>query len=98
MHQFESSKVSSQIKTCQLKICVLNKVLEVLLKYSHIYFNMNHIIAYLHDNKKLKWKSLSLAALLFTLTFIRNLIITGCMKTIKNKLAGKVIISKYSYR
>ena len=63
MHQFDSSKFSSQIK-----ICILNKGLEILLlKYSHIYFDMNHIIAYLHDNKKLKWKSLSLAALLFYL-------------------------------
>ena len=62
MHQFESSKVSSQIK-----IGILNKVLEILLKYSHVYINMNHIITYLHDNKKLKWKRLSLAALLFYL-------------------------------
>ena len=94
MHQFDSSKFSSQIK-----ICILNKGLEILLlKYSHIYFDMNHIIAYLHDNKKLKWKSLSLAALLFTLTFNRNLIITGCMKTIQNKLAGKAINSKYLCR
>ena len=67
MHQFDSSKFSSQIKTHQLKICILNKASDILLKYSHIYINMNHIIAYLRDNKKWKWKSLSIAALLFYL-------------------------------
>ena len=90
MLKFNSSKFSSKIK-----IYILNKVLEILLQYSHIYINMNHIIAYLHDNMKWKWKSLSVAALFFTLTFNRILIITGCMKTIPNKLAGNVIISKY---
>ena len=98
MLKFNSSKFSSKIKTCQLKIYILNKVLEILLQYSHIYINMNHIIAYLHDNMKWKWKSLSVAALFFTLTFNRNLIITGCLKTISNKLAGNVINSKYSCR
>ena len=93
MLKFNSSKFSSKIK-----IYILNKVLEILLQYSHIYINMNHIIAYLHDNKKWKWKSLSVAALFFTLTFNRNLIITGCLKTISNKLAGNVIDSKYSCR
>ena len=88
MLKFNSSKFSSKIK-----IYILNKVLEILLQYSHIYINMNHIIAYLHDNKKWEWKSLSVAALFFTLTFNRNLIITGCMKTIPNKLAGNVINS-----
>ena len=88
MLKFNSSKFSSEIK-----ICILDKVLEILLQYSHIYINMNHIIAYLHDNMKWKWKSLSVAALFFTLTFNRILIITGCMKTIPNKLAGNVINS-----
>ena len=97
MLKFNSSKFSSKIKICQLKIYILNKVLEILPQYSHIYpsINMNHLIAYLHDNKKWEWKSLSVAALFFTLTFNQNLIITGCMKTIPNKLAGNVIISKY---
>ena len=93
MLKFNSSKFSSKIK-----IYILNKVLEILPQYSHIYINMNHIIAYLHDNKKWEWNSLSVAALFFTLTFNRNLIITGCLKTISNKLAGNVIDSKYSCR